>query len=136
MSTPYDDIINLPHHTSKIYKPMDMEARAAQFAPFAALTGHNDVIAETARVTDRRHDLSEDELNVLAQKVNILLTLEESPTVDITYFKPDERKAGGAYITVKGRIRKVETCFNILTLDNGLEIPLDNISDISSKIFV
>ncbi|MCM1139958.1 MAG: hypothetical protein NC453_15435 [Muribaculum sp.] len=135
MKTPYDDIINLPHYVSSKRKPMSMDARAAQFAPFAALTGHDAAIAETARTTSTRLDLSADELQVLSQKIAYALSFAERPLLSITYFQPDSRKSGGAYVTVQGSIKKVEECFNLLTLTDNTEIPLDTISDITGEIF-
>lgn len=144
---PYDDIINLPHHVSKTRKSMSMEARAAQFAPFAALTGHDAAIAETARKTSSRIDLSADEMATLSRKIAYALSLTPHPELHVTFFRPDNKKAGGTYITVRGIIKKVEVCFNLLTLTNctsidgveispiEIEIPLDAISDISSDIF-
>lgn len=135
MSTPYDDIINLPHYVSKTRKQMSMDARAAQFAPFAALTGHDAAIAETARTTSSQLDMSTDQLQVLSQKISFALSFANRPHLSITYFQPDSRKSGGAYVTVQGSIKKVEECFNLLTLTDGTEIPLDAISDLSGEIF-
>lgn len=135
MNNPYEDIINLPHYVSTKRKQMSMEARAAQFAPFAALTGHDAAIAETARRTSSQLDLSADELQVLSQKIAYALSFAERPQLSITYFQPDSRKSGGAYVTAHGSIKKVEECFNLLTLTDGTEIPLDGISDISGEIF-
>lgn len=135
MSNPYEDIINLPHYVSTKRKQMPMEARAAQFAPFAALTGHDAAIAETARRTFSQLNLSADELQVLSQKIAYALSFAERPQLSITYFRPDSRKSGGAYVTVHCSIKKVEECFNLLTLTDGTEIPLDAISDISGEIF-
>lgn len=135
MSTQYDDIINLPHYTSKRRKPMDMKSRAAQFAPFAALTGHNAAIAETARITFKKIELSEDELTVLARKVNFLMALQDSQPVNITYFKSDEHKSGGEYVTVRGKVKKIEKPFNLMILEDGRMIRLDAISDISGAVF-
>lgn len=135
MSNPYEDIINLQHYVSNKRKQMSMMARAAQFAPFAALTGHSAAIAETARRTSSKLDLSADELQVLSQKIAYALSFAERPQLSITYFQPDSRKSGGAYVTVRGSIKKVEECYNLLTLTNGTEIPLDAISDVSGEIF-
>lgn len=124
-----------------------MEARAAQFAPFAALTGHDAAIAETARLTSSRIDMSTDELTILSRKITYALSITPPPGLYVTFFRPDDKKAGGAYVTVKGSIKKVEECFNLLTLTNctsldgveispiEIEIPLDSISDITSEIF-
>ncbi len=135
MTTPYDDIINLPHHVSDKRKPMSMEARAAQFAPFAALTGHDAAIAETARATSSRRGMSADELRTLSRKIAYVLSIAERPQLSITYFQPDNRKSGGAYVTVHGSIKRVEECFNLLILSDDTEIPLDAVSDISGDIF-
>lgn len=135
MSSQYDDIINLPHYVSRTRKPMSMDARAAQFAPFAALTGHDAAIAETARTTSSQLDLSAEELQTLSRKIGYALSFAEHPQLSITYFQPDSRKSGGTYITVQGSIKKVEECFNLLTLTDGTEIPLDAIFDISGEIF-
>lgn len=135
MNNPYEDIINLPHYVSTKRKQMSMEARAAQFAPFAALTGHDAAIAETARRTSSQLDFSADELQVLSQKIAYALSFAERPQLSITYFQPDSRKPGGHYFTVLGSIKKIEECFNLLTLTDGTEIPLDAISDISGEIF-
>lgn len=134
MTTPYDDIIDLPHYEPH-HKRMTMEARAAQFAPFAALTGHDAAIVETARTTTSQINLSADELQSLSQKIAYALSFANRPELDITYFKPDTRKKGGAYCTIHGTIKKIEECYNLLTLTDGTEIPLDTISDITSEIF-
>lgn len=135
MSTLYDDIINLPHHVSKTRTPMSIEARAAQFAPFAALSGHDAAIAETARTTSSRRELAADELQTLSRKLAYALSFIERPQIAITYFQPDSRKSGGAYVTVCGSIKKIEECFNLLTLTDGTEISLNVIADISGEIF-
>ena len=127
----YDDIINLPHHVSDYHKPMPMENRAAQFAPFAALSGHNEAIAETARLTDMHRELSEDEQNRLAKKLNYVL--ENCSRVIITYFIPDRTKAGGTYKRVSGHVKKYEEIDRTLILKDGKTIPLDFISEIEIK---
>lgn len=131
----YDDILGRNYDGVRRHARMGMEARAAQFAPFAALTGHDAAIAETARRTSSKRELSADELHVLSQKIAYAMSFAERPELSITYFKPDSRKAGGAYVTVKGSIRKIEECYNLLTLTDRTEIPLDDISDISGDIF-
>ena len=94
----YDSIINLPHHVSKTRPQMPMSDRAAQFAPFAALTGYDSAIKETGRLTDEKIEMDEEALNILNMKFQILVdSLDDEPEVTFTYFKPDERKAGGAY---------------------------------------
>lgn len=135
MTTPYDDIIDLPHHVSATRKPMPMENRAAQFAPFAALTGHSDAISETARTTTRQIDRSAEELEELSRKLAYALSFAEPPVLTITYFRPDGRKSGGSYVTITGSVKKIEPCFNLLTMTDHREIPLDAISDITGPIF-
>ena len=99
MSGQYEDIINLPHHVSATRPQMSMIDRAAQFSPFAALTGYDAAIKETGRLTDEKIEMDEEALNILNMKFQILVdSLDDEPEVTFTYFKPDERKAGGAYI--------------------------------------
>ena len=112
-----------------------MENRAAQFAPFAALTGHDEAIAETARITSARIHQTAEQLQELSGKLAYALSFAERPSLAITYFKPDSRKQGGAYVTVNGSVRKVEECMNLLILSDDTKIPLDAISDISGGIF-
>lgn len=103
----YEDIINLPHHISRAHPPMPLSGRAAQFAPFAALTGYGEVIKETARQTERKPELSEDEKQALNYKLQRAVNAPgEKPIVTVTYFLPDQKKTGGAYFEAFGRIRK------------------------------
>lgn len=132
---PYNDIVNLPHYVSSKRKQMSLANRAAQFAPFAALTGHDAAIAETARTTSNRIDQSAEQLQELSRKLAYALSFADRPTLSITFFQPDSRKSGGEYITVQGAVKKVEECFNLLTLTDKTEIPLDAISDIQAEIF-
>ena len=106
----YDDIIHLPHHVSTKHPQMALLDRAAQFSPFAALTGHEDSIRETARRTEAFLELDEDKKNSLMKKMHVLQEyFSEKPEIMVTYFVPDEKKAGGAYVTHRGRIRKIDT---------------------------
>ncbi len=138
---PYEDIVNLPHPQSGRHPQMPMESRAAQFAPFAALTGHNDAIAETARLTTAFAELSPDQQKTLSLKLNYILALTTiptstaSPSLQITYFKPDAHKAGGAYVTITGTIKKIEETYDLLTLTDGTKIPLSSITDLQSPHF-
>lgn len=141
---PYEDIVNLPHPQSGRHPQMPMESRAAQFAPFAALTGHNDAIAETARLTTAFAELSPDQQQTLSLKLNYILALTTnatstdipiSPSLQITYFKPDARKDGGAYVTITGTIKKIEETYDLLTLTDGTKIPLSSITDLQSPLF-
>lgn len=127
MSGRYDDIINLPHHQSLVHKPMPMQARAAQFAPFAALTGHDEAIAETGRTTDARIELSADEQQRLTETLHQAMVEGLDPEVKIEYFIPDGNKAGGRYVQTVGRIRKLDEYSRTISLESGEEIPLDDI---------
>ena len=131
MKEDYSDIINLPHHVSKNHPQMPMEARAAQFAPFAALTGYDAVIHETARLTDKQVELEEydnERLNRIFSE--IMDSLEEQPVVTVSYFKPDEHKAGGAYVTVTGQLKKIDTYEQLMVMEDGTAIPIGNIMDL------
>lgn len=124
----YDDIIDLPHHVSDTRPRMSRLDRAAQFSPFAALTGYGAAIKETARLTDERSELGEYELMELNAGIHMLMErIDEHPQVEITYFKPDERKDGGAYLTVKSRAKRLNEYERFLLLEDGTEIPFDDI---------
>ena len=123
-SRQYEDIIGLPHPVSRRHPPMARQERAAQFAPFAALTGHDEAIAET-RQTDNQPVLSEDAQTALDARLRLLAgRLEEHPTVTATYFLPDEKKAGGACVTVSGQVLRLREFPPALCLAGGAEIPL------------
>ena len=120
----YADIIDRPHHRSQTHPPMSNYDRAAQFSPFAALTGYESAVEETARLTDRRIELTEDEKQCLDYKLRCLLTEKGKDTpVRITYFVPDTRKEGGAYRTVTTRIKDVDSLRRTLILEDKTEIP-------------
>lgn len=132
----YDDIINLPHHVSATHPRMPMIDRAAQFSPFAALTGYDAAIKETGRLTDRRIELSEDARIVLDRKQQILLDhISGHPEVSVTYFVPDERKSGGTYVTVTGNVKKLDAYQRLLILTDGTKISLDDVFDMESELF-
>ena len=136
MSGPYDDIINLPHPTSKRHPRMPIRDRATIFSPFAALSGHGAAIAETARLTERRMELDEDSRAELDRKQGVLLEhIDEQPEITITWFQPDEKKDGGAYLTATGRLKKFRELERILLLADGTEIPLQNVVALESDIF-
>ena len=131
MNTPYDDIIGLPHPVSKRHRPMSLADRAAQFAPFAALTGYGDAVLETARVTDRKLELTEDELRVLDEALKELRPLlPQRPSVTFVYFKPDARKDGGAYLTRTGIVKKIDDYGRRILLEDGSIIPMDDLAEI------
>ena len=124
----YDDIINLPHHQSKNHPHMSMHDRAAQFAPFAALTGYDDAIKEARRLTDSKPELDENQLEELDQKLADLMTrIEEHPKVTITYFEPDDNKDGGEYIAYDGRLSKIDYAGKALIFEDNKTISLSDI---------
>ena len=134
-SNPYADIIDLPHHVSHRHPQMSMEKRAAQFSPFAAMVGHDAAIQETARLTEEKLELSEDEKDIIDGKLQwIQEHIKEQPKVTVTYFQPDEKKNGGAYETVTGTAKKVDDMEKILVLREGINIPIDYIFSISGEI--
>lgn len=132
----YDDIIDLPHHISYSHARMSRIDRAAQFAPFAALTGYEAAVQETARLTEGQKELDETALAVLNEKLRLLSDLrEDRPQVTFTYFRPDERKSGGAYVTVEGHIKAVDEYAHTVTLEDGTIIPMRHIREIGGELF-
>ena len=132
MSGNYDDIIALPHPEPRTHPRMSLHDRAAQFSPFAALTGHSAAIAETGRLTDSRITLDESEMaRVDAALQRLRELLPQEPVASITYFVPDERKAGGSYQTVTGAVRRIDTVNGVLLLTDRREIPIADIFDIT-----
>ena len=128
MSGKYEDMIGLPHHTSERHARMSMQDRAAQFSPFAALTGYDAAIAETARLTDTRIELDESEKEALDLRLHEALECEQP--VRITCFLPDERKEGGAYVCTTGKIKKVDTVAGTVVIESGSCIPVNDITDV------
>ncbi len=125
---PYADIIDLPHHVSTRHPQMPMEKRAAQFSPFAAMVGHDAAIREIARLTEEQLELSEDEKAVIDGKLQMIKAhIKEQPEVTVTYFQPDEKKSGGAYVTVTGFAKKVDDVSKMLLLQDGRTIPIKDI---------
>lgn len=134
MSTPYDDIINLPHPVSERHPRMPMIDRAAQFAPFQALVGYGEAIRETVRLTDQKAELTEEEMLLLDGKLRELAAaIPDGPAAEFTYFKPDSKKTGGAYITVTGAVKKVDSLERYILLDNGITIPIEDIVKIQDE---
>ena len=132
----YREIINLPHHVSKTRPQLPMSDRAVQFAPFAALTGYDSAIKETGRLTDEKIDLDEEALTDLNMRYQLLVdALDEEPEVEITYFKPDERKSGGEYVTVTGTVKKVDDFERLITMQNGTKIPMDDVLAVDWDFF-
>lgn len=128
----YDDIIHLPHPTSARHPRMPMIDRAAQFSPFAALVGHGAAIEETARLTDRKIELTEDEKTLLDEKLRLLL--ETGGEGVFTYYLPDERKDGGAYVTAEGAVKKVDPLAGRVILADGSSIPIEDILEIETQV--
>ena len=127
----YDDIINLPHHESSVYKRMPMINRAAQFAPFAALTGYEEAIEETGRITNMKSELDEYIKEDISNKINYLADKENGDKkIIITYFVPDLRKEGGEYVTKSGFVLKVDEVRKELYLDDNTVIKISNITAI------
>lgn len=136
MTGPYDDIIHLPHPNSAKHPRMSIAARAAMFSPFAALSGHGAAIEETARLTDRRIDLSEEAKAELDMKQQLLAdAVSTRPKVSVTWFQPDERKDGGEYVTTTGRLKKIDEYTRTLVMADGGVIPLDDVLEIESELF-
>lgn len=132
----YEDIINLPHHVSKTRPQMSMLDRAAQFSPFAALTGYDAAIKETGRLTDEKQELDDDTKAALNMKQAYLMEMiDEQPEISVTYFLPDTKKAGGAYATVTGKLKRFDEYERLLILTDGKKIPMDDIADIESNLF-
>lgn len=130
MSGNYDDIINLPHHVSKTRQRMSMIDRAAQFSPFAALTGHDAAINETARLTDKKIELDECRKDAVNEKLRTVSFLGDTVEVEVTYFVPDVRKDGGAYVASVGRVKKIDAVSSEIIMTDGKIIPIENIYDI------
>ena len=133
MKTPYDDIIHLPHHVSQNHPQMPMLDRAAQFAPFAALTGYEAAVGETARLTAERRELGAQEAEELNRRLAALIAhLPDRPEATIEYFIPDDRKAGGAYVTMTGVVRHISIAERVLVIEDETVSPLE---DIDSVVF-
>lgn len=135
MTHEYDDIINLPCPTSKTHPRMSMYQRAAQFAPFAALTGHGAAIRETARLTDSMIEISDDDKRILDQKIQTIIQhISEHPHVSITHFVADSYKSGGAYTITEGKIKKWNECERLIIFDNDYAVHIQNILDIRTSL--
>lgn len=136
----YDDIIDLPHPVSKRHPQMPLSDRAAQFAPFAALTGHDEAIRETARLTDSFIELDEEQREKLDQRLQMLLAEMRAdplqiPEIKATYFQPDEKKDGGAYVSVSGRVKKVDGYRRQIWFTDGTALSMENLISIEGELF-
>ena len=136
MNGKYAEIMGLSHHVSKTRPQMPMSDRAAQFASFAALTGYDAAIKETGRLTDERIELDVEALSALDMKYQLLMeALDEAPEVTITYFQPDERKAGGKYVSAVGAVKKIDDFERRITMRDGTRIPTDDVLSIDGELF-
>lgn len=132
----YDDMINMPCPTSPRHPRMPRADRAAQFAPFAALTGYDAAIDETGRLTDTKIDISEDMREKLDLKQNFLADIiDEQPEISVTYFIPDKKKSGGAYVTENGRLKQIDEYEQLIILTDGKKIPIQEVYSIESDLF-
>jgi hypothetical protein len=132
----YDDIIHLPHHVSKSHPQMSILDRAAQFSPFAALTGYEGAIKETARLTNKRIELDEAAKNVMDEKLRIINEqLGSQPEIEITYFQPDEKKSGGAYVSVINIVKKIDGYERTVIMQDETRILIEEIIQITGDIF-
>lgn len=135
MSGKYDAIIDLPHPVSKHHPHMSASNRAAQFSPFAALTGYDGAVQETARLTTRREELTEDAQALLDEKLQCLREQthrSERPVITVTYFQPDERKEGGSYETRTGALKKIDEQARLLVFGDGTAIPVSEITELQT----
>ena len=132
----YDDILHLPHPTSAKHPQMPISERAAMFSPFAALSGHGAAIQETARLTEHRMELDEDaKADLDRRQVALLEHISEQPEITVTWFHPDQRKDGGAYLTTIRQLKKLDEIQRVLILVDGTKIPLDDVANLECKCF-
>ena len=133
---PYEDIVDLPHHVSKKHPQPTMADRAARFAPFAAITGYEEMVLEEARITDDRIELDENSKAALNEKLNMILEfIDEQPEVSITCFEPDKRKVGGAYVTITGTVKRIDEYEHLVIMTDGKKIRIDDIFGLESDLF-
>ena len=132
----YDDIIDLPHHVSTTRPRMTNMDRAAQFSPFAAVVGYDAAVKETARLTDARIEMDENSKTILNEKLQMILEhSDRNPEIMITYFVQDSKKAGGAYVSTTGKLKKVDAYEQVLVMRDGTRIPLSDIFEIEGVLF-
>ena len=136
MNKNYDDIINLPHFESKKHKRMSLEARSAQFAPFSALTGYEDIVKETARLTDKKIEIDDEQKQILNNKLQFILkNIDLFPEITFTYFVKDNQKSGGKYIEKTGIIKKIDNINGLIILKDKSKIKINDIINITSNLF-
>ena len=130
----YDDIIDLPHHQSATRPHMPLLDRAAQFSPFAALTGYETVITETARLTDQRIELDEDAKAAITRKLQVIVKhIRERPEITVTWFRPDEKKDGGAYVMVTGSVRCIDEYNQAILMMDGTRVPICDVNALEGE---
>lgn len=133
---PYEDIVNLPRHISKVHPQATMADRAARFSPFAAISGYEDMVKEAARVTEERIDITDATKELLNEKLNMIIEfLDEEPEVTITYFEPDKKKDGGAYVSITGTVKRIDEYERIVLMSDDKKIRIDEIYAIESDLF-
>ncbi|MBE6903442.1 MAG: YolD-like family protein [Ruminococcaceae bacterium] len=133
---PYEDIINIPRHVSPKYSQPTMMDRAARFHPFAAIDGYEEMVLEEARVTEDYIELEEGTLALLNKKLNIIQNfIDKKPTVKITYFEPDDKKSGGAYINITGTVKCIDKYKQLIIMSDGKKIKIKDIYNIESDLF-
>lgn len=136
MNKKYENILNHKRHYSLSHPKMSNEKRAAQFAPFAALTGFEDKANETARQTQQRIIIDENEIDLINNKLKLIeFKLNEQPTVKITYFEKDAFKEGGKYITAAGCVQSIDLLNSNILMSDGTKVPVNDIIDIDGDIF-
>lgn len=136
MNNKYNDMLHMPHHVSQTHPHMSMQNRAAQFSPFAALTGFESIIKETSRQTAQRIELDESAKEALDKKLQRLLhVLHVHPQISITFFKPDEKKDGGEYICITGTVKKIDTSTAEIIMTDGAKISIQEILAMQGEIF-
>ncbi len=132
----YDDIINLPHHQSKKHPQMSIYDRAAQFSPFAALTGHDAAIKEVARLTESRIELDESSKQIIDEKLQLIKNnISKQPYIEVTYFVADGRKAGGSYQTIKANVIRIDEYLHQILFDSGKKVSISDIIGVESDLF-
>ena len=125
---PYEDIVNLPRPVSKKYVPASVSDRAARFSPFAAITGYEEMVLEAARVTEEKIILAEDEMALINEKLRMISAcISEKPKAAVTYFVADEKKSGGAYVSLKGNVVNVDINVGCLVFSDGERVPFEDI---------
>jgi len=132
----YDDMLHLPHPTSHKHPRMPISDRAAQFSPFAALTGHEAAVKETARLTDQKIELDESKKAILDAKLQMIVEqIKSQPIVTITYFVPDEKKAGGAYLSKTGAVRRINEYEHTVEFTDRTSVAIEEIVEIGGDLF-